>query len=117
MEEKCQDSEIVGLETRLWTFLENKVGHSDFFFPSLFITFFMFHFCFLIVSEENSKSHVESTLLVNSSDILVICYESAYCISITFVLRFILVGLPTRTCLCQNVCSDTGILEFKPEDK
>lgn len=77
----------------------------------------MFHFCFLIVSEENSKSHVESTLLVNSSDILVICYESAYCISITFVLRFILVGLPTRTCLCQNVCCDTGILEFKPEDK
>ena len=81
-----------------------------FFFPSLFIQFFTFHFCFLTVSEENSKSHAERTFLVNSSDILVICYESAYCISITFVLRFILIGLP-------NVRSDTGILKFKPEDK
>lgn len=70
----------------------------------------MFHLCFLIVSKENSKSHTETTLLVNSSDILVICCESAYCILMTFLPRIILVGLPA-------VCSDIGILEFKLEDK
>lgn len=32
MKEKCQGSKILGLETWLWTFLENKVGHGDFFF-------------------------------------------------------------------------------------
>ena len=35
-EEKCQGSEILGLETWLWTFLENKVGHGDFFFSLIF---------------------------------------------------------------------------------
>lgn len=45
-EEKCQGSEILGLETWLWTFLENKVGHGDFFFPSLFISL-CFIFAFL----------------------------------------------------------------------
>jgi len=108
-EEKCQGSEILGLETWLWTFLENKVGHGDFFFSFSF-HFFMFHLCFLIVSKENSKYHRETTLLVNSSDILVICCESAYCILMTFLPRIILVGLPA-------VCSDIGILEFKLEDK
>ena len=70
----------------------------------------MFHLCFLIVSKENSKSHTETTLLVNSSDILVICCESAYCILMTLLPRIILVGLP-------DACSDIGILEFKLEDK
>lgn len=48
---------------------------------------------------------MESTFLVSSSGILVICSESAHCRVIAFVFMFILVGLP-------DFCFDTGILEF-----
>lgn len=52
---------------------------------------------------------MESTFVVNSNDILVICSESAHCWLITFIPRAILVGLP-------DVCSNTGILEFILKD-
>lgn len=53
---------------------------------------------------------MESTFLVNSSDILVICSESVRRRLITFVPRVMLVGLP-------DVYSHTGMLEFIIEDK
>lgn len=84
--------------------MENEVGRPKDFFPYLFISFYVSSFCFLIVFKKNSKSHTETTL-GKFSDILVICYESAYCILMMFLPRIILVGLPA-------VCSDIGILEF-----
>lgn len=91
--------------------MENTVYHSNCCF-SLFFLFplFLSCLCFLLVSKENNKSHMESTFLVNSSDILVICSESARRRLITFVPRVMLVCLP-------DVYSNTGMLEFIIEVK